>query len=465
MTRRPLAVKALALFAATAAASVAVIPALAASSVDAPTTISVVTPANATLKCSAETEEHLVQFSGTLDMSAVIAKWNELKEKGRSHPYARFLPAVTGKNFDETFADLSVTVAADHDFQMQFTLVDKDSFVDPNNDPALKALLEDKEAWKAAYEAGNENHSFTQHMIVDPDPDKKPSYDSATGTFTVPMTLKAGLKAGELDEDYKTLTSLKIVSPAGLLKVTHGTMLGHLKENKTELQANAAKVIGGIARPTSGNALVNTGIAAFWGSEFPIVFNQIDSNTAVITLDMDYAAIPNAIVTLPATNGQPSEPAPEAVQKEAQKILQALFTKTAPVVEFNDSRTITNPEALPVLAAEIKIEGGKLLFKNWRETVGNTTVWREAPELVAISDACAGVSVYANFVFVPNVVIPPVTSEPSDAEAQPQTPVTPEAPAKPMLPNTGSTVATVGTIASLLLLAGAGLVTVRRRES
>lgn len=451
MTKKPLAAKVMTLFAATAVATMATVPAMAETQVDAPATINVASAPN--LKCGAE-ETYPLAYNGELDMSNVVAKWNSLKKIATTFGQ--------GARFDA----LNVTAEAGSQshpgttFSMSFKL-DNPKFVTVD-----EAILANHQLWTEAYKAANPGQGFTDSMVVDTT--KVPTYDSNSGVIIVPMTLVPGLKAAKLNEDFKTLQKLNVRTPDGLLTVSKENLIAALNDGLTNLSASKA-LVGGAIRAVSDDARVN----AFMGRSMPVDFVQAkESNVANVGLSYDLAALPVAVVSLPAVNGQPGDPAPEAARDEAQKLLGGLFAKPGPIVQIDEQRMITNPDDLPKVPAETKIAGGTLVFTGWQKEAGNAPVWAPAPELVAVSDACAGLSVYAAFNFIPDAEKPEPKPEPKPADpkpadpkpVQPVAPAKPAAPAKPMLPQTGTVAAVAGTASAMLLAVGAGLVAVRRRQ-
>ncbi|EEH64144.1 LPXTG-motif cell wall anchor domain protein [Gleimia coleocanis DSM 15436] len=385
MTRGSFAAKALTLLAATAVSTMVVVPAMAGENIDAPTTI--ITVGDANIQCSAEATYNL-NFSGHMDMTKVVAKWKEMKAIPDGYGQgARF-------NNLNVWAEAHPESPAGTKFSMSFK-IDHPELVTVNN-----AILTNHDAWTAAYKAANNNHSFTDSMIVDRT--AVPTYDQATGVVVVPMTLVDGLKAEKLNTDFITnnLQALDVRTPEGLITMSRAQMIQALKTNVTTIHGTDAKVIGAInvQKPVFNNFLANALIGSMWPEYFPMTFGQATPAPAAFTLSADYFGIPN--VDVKGLGGKPV--APEVEEKAVEVLTAATANADAPKLELNIAdMTITNLADLPAISAEpVAVPGGNLVFTGWRPVAGEL-VW----ETEDSAPYCVTAPIFAQFDFIPEAVV------------------------------------------------------------
>lgn len=415
------------------------------------------------LICVPGREKYLIGYRGTLKMAPVIAKWNELKEKGREK--ARELrPNWYG--YDSTFAALSVSGTFEFSFKVDKNVVAVDS-----------AKLADIAAWKTAYEAANTESAFAQHMVIDEA--KAPTYDASTGKVTVFFKLKDGLTAGDLDTDYKTLTTLTIDSLPGLLSVSQDNFKA-VDENAKKFLLTEPKVIGTFDPPkyTGGDWRLRFGIPMAMGSVFPLTFGQDADSVAPLVTKSTYHLTPSFRSAL----------ADEALPAAVMDRLPGEMKKQDSVVEPTSPR----------LGEEVKDGDNTWTFQGWER---GTVSWNNDPAVSADCHKMDLVGVWSvtkpspkptptvqpspkpTPTVQPSVMptddpsvtpseepsVSPTSSSESTqssmsatASAQPN----PKARKKnPKLAVTGADVLTVAGVTAAMVLAGTGAVALRRRHS
>lgn len=288
--------------------------------------------------------------------------------------------------------------------------------VDPAAVQVDNAILTDINAWKTAYEAANTATAFPQHMILDTT--KTPTYDPNTGKITVFYTLKPGLTAAELDTDYATLQELNIDTPAGLLSVSKNYMKTVTTAAGNSFMATEPRVEGKFNKPTvvTGNAFIASIVNAAMDPYFPITFDQSVSGTGTSTLTsfVTFGVKPQYASTMPG----------EMLPREVMDTLPAAMSgMTDPMPLAGPARGTTVMAMNPTTNESEKWEfqGWPTASYDWNEDAAFTDcrvaqpvgMWKKLPKLA----------------------------------------------------QTGSDVAFQTTAAAVVLMAGAGLVALRKREA
>lgn len=387
------------------------------------------------LICVPGREKYSIGYRGTLKMAPVIAKWNELKEKGREKVRAL---RPNWYAYDSTFAALRVSGTFEFSFKVDKNVVAVDS-----------TKLVDIAAWKAAYEAANTESAFAQHMVIDEA--KAPTYDASTGKVTVYFKLKDGLTAGELDEDYKTLTTLTIDSLPGLLSVSQDNFKA-VDENAKKFLLTEPKVIGTFDPPqyTGGDFRLALGIPLVMGSIFPVTFGQPADSVAPLVTKSTYHLTPSFRSAL------------------AGEALPAAVMDRLPG-EMKNQDSVVEP-TLPRLGEEVKDGDNTWTFQGWER---GTVSWNNDP---AVSADCRKMDLVGVWSVTKPTPTPSVTpsADPTSSSTPTQPSMSATASAQPnpkarkknpKLAVTGADVLTVAGVTAAMVLAGTGAVALRRRHS
>lgn len=398
------------------------------------------------LICVPGREKYLIGYRGTLKMAPVIEKWNELKEKGREAAH-RLRPNWYA--YDSTFAALSVSGTFEFSFKVDKNVVAVDS-----------AKLADIAAWKTAYEAANTESAFAQHMVINEA--KAPTYDASTGKVTVFFKLKDGLTAGDLDTDYKTLTTLTIDSLPGLLSVSQDNFKA-VDESAKKFLLTEPKVIGTFDPPqyTGGDWRLRFGIPMAMGSVFPLTFGQDADSVAPLVTKSTYHLTPSFRSAL------------------ADEALPAAVMDRLPG-EMKNQDSVVEPTS-PRLGEEVKDGDNTWTFQGWER---GTSSWNNDPAVSADCHKMDLVGVWSVTKPTPKptpTVQPSVTPSeepsvsPTSSSPEPTQPSmsatasarpNPKARKKnPKLAVTGADVLTVAGVTAAMVLAGTGAVALRRRHS
>lgn len=368
------------------------------------------------LQCVVAKDKYLVSYRGTLPMDQVVAKWNELKQAGKD------MTALFGmaNRFDGLFNALKLTGTFEFSFK-----------VDPNAVDVDPAVLTDFNAWKTAYEAANAGTMFPQHMILDTT--KPPTY--VDGKITVYYTLKQDLTAGELDTDYQTLKELNIDSPAGLLSVKQSYFKDILNSTGKSFIATEPRVEGKFNTPTTSvGGMLGAAVTGAMNGYFPITFDQSDAtSSAPVTSYVTFGIKPQYASTV----------AGEMLPQEVMDTLPATM------VGMIDPMPLGGPaQGTTVMAMNPTThESEKWEFQGW------PTASYDWNDDVTFAD-CRVAQPVGLWKKMPKADKNGSNGDGANASAS-----------KPKLAKTGADVAFQTAVAAVVLMAGAGLVVLRKRET
>ncbi|MCD4549859.1 SHIRT domain-containing protein [Schaalia sp. lx-260] len=342
------------------------------------------------LVCVPAKDTYAIDYRGTLDMKSVIDAWNSKKEKGRQ----AFVTQISGSGIGAYLPRVFGTSDVNQSYNKIFSdlLVRGEFHISMKIDPAVvsvnQTVLVDTAAWDAAYRAANTDTQYPNHMVIDTA--KPPTY-AEDGTLTIHFKLADGLHAEDLDNDYKTLKTLAIDTPANLFTVS--------KENFRNLEAAARSfdltvplVQGTFEKPTLDTtrnayyAVAQPFADAVMAPEFPVKFKQEKYNAATI----------RSISKVQAIHHFESDVPGQALPAEVTALLpapsEALFSMAAMMPSADNATTPYKP-ADPA-QTRVETADGVWNFASW----GKLSEWNWNDD-TAVSPECrvANVTGYWHF--------------------------------------------------------------------
>lgn len=221
-----------------------------------------------------------IAYRGELDMAPVVAKWKELKEQGRAGAQ-RLRPNWYG--YDSVFNALVVSADFEISFKIDTSVVTTDV-----------SVLQDLEAWKAAYAEANANSPFVSQMVINEAPGKGAQFDPATGKVSIFFKLKDGLTAGELDTTFAdpNFRTVALNTLTNMLSVTEENYERKAASDEPSFLMTEAHVKGQFHAPryVGNDFRLMLAIPVAFSGVFPVTFGQPASEPASVALDTSYTA-------------------------------------------------------------------------------------------------------------------------------------------------------------------------------